>query len=530
MGRLDNPTEDDIKSKEAENKARMEKQREEREKKEKAEEGQKLVIDMAKISCSLCTNPQGILKVNFDTPTIQNKKTATVKEKSAMSLIFMGNCIKSPNAAIPCAAVMQLGEWKDTGIMKVQNQSPLLLKSTIPCLYGSVDIKITDCGQANIPGEVVTDGPPVPAEKKEIEIKVVQNTFVPFGIENFRGEKENDKIKFKIKAKKGTVENLTFYIKHDGTTLYTEKLSVTTLEKGEETEVQWDGFSDEKVYENVKFLTGELTAEVSNGSDEAKVKIKVKREEGKWVDIRINKSTHEIEALLRINLTDASPEGLSRGNKVSAEALASYGVPVITTQTKSQEQLTQMALEGVNKYWSRNDSNGKDVTINGEKYKISITSKKTNENSLKAPEITFVTNDESKRSRNFFLSRILYYNAGYLYYSDWKDYPSFSIFTTKGWAYETEADSDKNYIETAAHEIGHEILKDYGGMDYSFSHKETSTVISQSPLGGTTYPGVGEIDLMKYAKTSRPPDFHARVIASERDVLSIIWSSMLKIS
>jgi len=143
------------------NTKRLNKARTERDKKEKAADGLKLVIDGAKLQCILCTNPQGTLKVNFDTPTTQDKKTATVKEKNSQSLVFMGNCKKSPNSASPCKAVMQLGEWKDTGTLKIQNEAPLLLKSTIPCNYGGVSIKITDCGQVNEPESINGKGPAI---------------------------------------------------------------------------------------------------------------------------------------------------------------------------------------------------------------------------------------------------------------------------------------------------------------------------------------------------------------------------------
>ncbi|UTN02181.1 DUF4280 domain-containing protein [Flavobacterium bizetiae] len=138
----------------------------EREKEEKAANDLKLVIDTAKLQCDLCTNPAGDLKVNFRTPTIQGKKTATVKEKDQTSLIFKGNCKKSPQSASPCASVMQLGDWKDVGNMKVQGQFPLLLKSTIKCNYGGVDIKITDCAQRNEPTDI--DAVPKEAKKKQI--------------------------------------------------------------------------------------------------------------------------------------------------------------------------------------------------------------------------------------------------------------------------------------------------------------------------------------------------------------------------
>ena len=128
----------------------------EREKEEKAADDLKLVIDTAKLQCDLCTNPIGDLKVNFRTPTLQGKKTATVKEKDMKSLIFKGNCKKSPQSSSPCASVMQLGDWKDVGNMKVQGQFPLLLKSTIKCNYGGIDIKITDCAQRSVPSDIDT--------------------------------------------------------------------------------------------------------------------------------------------------------------------------------------------------------------------------------------------------------------------------------------------------------------------------------------------------------------------------------------
>jgi hypothetical protein len=142
------------------------KEEEERKEEEKAADNLKIVIDTAKLQCDLCTNPKGDLKVNFDTPTIQDKKIATVKEKDMKSLIFKGNCKKSPQSASPCASVMQLGDWKDVGTIKVQEQFPLLLKSTIKCNFGGTDIKITDSAQRNEPSDI--EAVPKEAKKKKI--------------------------------------------------------------------------------------------------------------------------------------------------------------------------------------------------------------------------------------------------------------------------------------------------------------------------------------------------------------------------
>ncbi|KQO22474.1 hypothetical protein ASF10_08845 [Flavobacterium sp. Leaf82] len=136
--------------------------RKEREEKEDAEDGLKFVINGAKLKCELCTVPAGDLKVNFDTPTIQDKKVATVVEKDMKSLIFKGNCKKSPNSASPCASVMKLADWKDVGTVYFQDKFPLLLKSTIKCEYGGVDIKITDSAQRNKVEKIETTGAPVP--------------------------------------------------------------------------------------------------------------------------------------------------------------------------------------------------------------------------------------------------------------------------------------------------------------------------------------------------------------------------------
>lgn len=160
-------TENDAVEYELEQKEKREQEvEEERKKEEKASDSLKLVLDTAKLQCDLCTNPIGDLKVNYDTPTIQGKKTATVVEKDMRSLIFKGNCVKSPMSASPCPSVMQLGDWKDVGNIKVQEQFPLLLKSTIKCNYGGVDVKIIDCAQRNEPSEIEA----VPKEPKKKKI------------------------------------------------------------------------------------------------------------------------------------------------------------------------------------------------------------------------------------------------------------------------------------------------------------------------------------------------------------------------
>ncbi|AZA79801.1 DUF4280 domain-containing protein [Chryseobacterium sp. G0186] len=179
MGRLDNDgggiapetqnpgTAQDNDKLKADNRQKMDDKRAEDEKKEKAEAGLKVVIDTATLECTQCTNPKGIMVVNYNTPTIQEKKTATVKEKGPKSLVFTGNCLKSPYAKLPCATVMNLGEWKGVGTYQSQEQLVLLQQSTIPCKYGKVDIKITDSGQIHQPESIEAKGAPVPEQKDD---------------------------------------------------------------------------------------------------------------------------------------------------------------------------------------------------------------------------------------------------------------------------------------------------------------------------------------------------------------------------
>ncbi|WP_129714455.1 DUF4280 domain-containing protein [Pedobacter sp. SYP-B3415] len=125
-------------------------------------DGLKLVIDGASLQCDGCSNPTGRLKVRAATPSTQEKRTATIAERGPASLVFEGNCLRSPNAAVPCASCMQLSTWKDTATVLFQDKPALLQKSTINCLYGGATIRITDSGQRNEPPATTPTGGPLP--------------------------------------------------------------------------------------------------------------------------------------------------------------------------------------------------------------------------------------------------------------------------------------------------------------------------------------------------------------------------------
>ena len=72
-----------------------------------------------------------------------------------------------------------------------------------------------------------------------------------------------------------------------------------------------------------------------------------------------------------------------------------------------------------------------------------------------APKIIFFTNKKDSnlnRSRNWSLSRELYYKVGYIQRED------------NNWEYINESEAIVDFQKTAAHEIGHKLLEEYGDM------------------------------------------------------------------
>jgi hypothetical protein len=149
----------------------------------------------------------------------------------------------------------------------------------------------------------------------------------------------------------------------------------------------------------------------------------------------------------------------------------------------------------------------------------------------------------------------LSYNTGYIKH-DWKN------DSHNGWRYHAENDVNiaydaiSSFKETAAHELGHELLQAYSGTAFSWQHKGSSYYLPQDTkpvkgnettwdrishldempeTSGEYYPKTGEIDVMKYYNTHDKAGYFIagsdlkRTIATEKDVLSLIWLTKLKI-
>ena len=82
-----------------------------------------------------------------------------------------------------------------------------------------------------------------------------------------------------------------------------------------------------------------------------------------------------------------------------------------------------------------------------------------------------------------------------------------------------------------AHEIGHEILKAFGDVYYSYGHKDSvNTVTQEIKNNAPEYPSTGEIDIMPYYPLHPPISIYNRFIALEKDVLGLLWLTKIDIS
>lgn len=401
------------------------------------------------------------------------------------------------------------------------------------------------------------------------------STVVPFGILDFEGNYENANFAFNYSLSLSNIDTLEFKIlNEDGSTLYAitnlpevvvtaRRLPLLTedltnkkpkydllnpknvwdwksifdpynITSSDYTKIGsyiifWDGFDNNGIYDSVKFNGKKLKAVIiarKNGKEKIKeVEFSTKYEKVDWVDVKIDKNNKRIDTTLRVNLKDGGAEGLNEGNNISPEALVYYNKPVINTQRIKYSDLEKITVDGIARFWSRNSANiGKGVNIFNELHEVNVIAI-IDKNGLAAPKIIYQTNTSEGRSRNWELSRILYFYEGYLYRDSWKKYPNSILYKNKGWEY-VNADID-DYKMVSAHEIGHEILLTYGGQEYSKSHKNSSTILSQETLDTSpTVPTSGEIDLMKYYQNYYDIP---RTVISEFDLLKVIWLTKIKI-
>lgn len=96
--------------------------------------------------------------------------------------------------------------------------------------------------------------------------------------------------------------------------------------------------------------------------------------------------------------------------------------PIIRQRTRLFNALERLALDGIEKYWSRNTTYN--VYVKNEKYNLFVKAINTSENSMNELSLIFNTNTSWGRSGNPGFFGKIFYNIGYCNFLDWYE-PSF---------------------------------------------------------------------------------------------------------
>ena len=312
----------------------------------------------------------------------------------------------------------------------------------------------------------------------------------------------------------------------------------------------WNGFDGEGIYDSSIFdkktFRARLTGIKGEKKKTAEVSFRTEYAEVNWVDVRIDQNNKRIDTTLRVDLKDGGAEGLSPQeqsniyepaytqtiypwDKIPQSDIEEEQKEPIKERTRSFQDLERLVLEGISYHWGRNRNHAvaKNVEINSEKYEVFVNPINTQNKAMDDVSLIYNTNNDWMRSGNpgtvtgvisaignLFSRQAVCYNVGY-------------IKNSNGWDYIEEKYEDVDFKFTAAHEIGHEILKAFGDVYYSYGHKDTVNTVTQEIKDGTPeYPSTGEIDLMKYYQNYYDIP---RTIASETDVLGLLWLTKIKV-
>ena len=367
-----------------------------------------------------------------------------------------------------------------------------------------------------------------------IQIKnmsLYKNEFIPLGVPKF-GEPESEGLKhskfiIEIDIKQGTYSKLTVSGDSILSGIINEQTGAFTA--GQTVEIEWDGFIND-IYDSKWFTDKNNRPSIKlqginefGGTDEHTYMIEMTFKDEKWTDIVIDRSKSRIDITIRVDIdSNIRVEGLSPNAstlaKIKSDPRYLSTTPTLNTQTRTNQQLRDLAIVGINKYWSRNHSSHTlikpNVTISGKVYEVFAQAVITDQNALPTTKITFNTNNKWKRSNSIPGFRNVIYNVGYIEY----DF---------GWDYDTKAYADSDFEATFAHEVGHSIVWKIRDWHESLTHEGSSTE-RQKTNNTYNYPASGELDLIKYSGVDNPPDFFDRVVANEEDVRGLLWVSRLK--
>lgn len=376
--------------------------------------------------------------------------------------------------------------------------------------------------------------------------------FVPLGIPDFKGGSTKGYIALKYTISGQPADKVELEVRRGGSSFFKIEVADTTKLTAGSHEYRWDGFDDNGILDTAFYVNSDLNLlsriYVKGQVKFNTIKFNCSYEEVDWVDVRIDKTSKRIDVTLRVDLRDGGEKGTEKDCKEMGKSRNAPIVkvcpwdkipddkikpsqPIIKTAKRFNE-LEKLALEGLNYHWGRNRNHfiAKNVEIKGELYEVFVNAVNTTENAMDDVSLIFNTNNKWMRSGNpgtvdgpiSFVGNLISreaicYNVGYINHS-------------YGWQFQSLSKENIAFKETSAHEIGHTILKAYGGTFYSYGHKGSVNTITQSEnSNATNYPINGEIDLMKYFKNWIPYNQRNKMIATEDDVLSLIWLTKIEL-
>lgn len=332
----------------------------------------------------------------------------------------------------------------------------------------------------------------------DVELSSEKDVLTPLGVAAFDGSVTFNSVAFTLEVENCKADSVEVEITHQGSVIYNESLDAAFLTRGTHL-WEWDGFDNNQILDT-KVLKGDdlkISFIGTKGGIQKKKTIEFDNdaEEVDWLDVKIDKAAGTAEFTLRPSFSD---DGID-------------GTPPQGVTAVSYDYVKQLAKQGIEKYWSRTGSRA--VNSPEGKFDVNV---KVEFAEPSAPDFDLERSYDADfgRSTSFWGFKSVIYNYGHHH----------KINRRLGKAV-VQQETDENFKETAAHEIGHLILNNYGGrLDYSWSHKGSSTVLTQSTLDHQSLPPTGEIDIMKYYEyNTNPAKNGARIVAAENDVLSLFW-------
>lgn len=330
-------------------------------------------------------------------------------------------------------------------------------------------------------------------------------------------EFSRQEVGFAIVNKKGPVEGVSIRILK-GDVVYADIGEVPDLRSDGLHQWSWSGLDDRGFLSTKDLkagLTLELTATLGGRSRTFRLPFKAISAVVDWVDLTVDTNASVVKVEVR--------PGYSNGGISDRKT----GIPVVGYQ-----QLLEWARQGISHYWSRDGSRANGIAgpiaLEGKQYEVIVDAKVNKIPSAPSFRLIEDQDEEFGRSTSLAVVRKLVLSSGFYFHA----------YVTKarrsvGWAM-TQAEG--NFKETAAHEFGHLILNAYEGDPLvptrSWSHKGTSTVLTQKPLDDHPSPTSGEIDVMHYFSgyTTSADEMRSRTAAAADDVKGLIWIARLRFS